>query len=109
MAGLLWSMNESLSPLHGVVLLYLIGLTIILLRWQEHGLAVDPKGFVRRFMASLVVKMLLTLGVVVAVMVLIPAPLSVSLTLVCAVGYLAFLAFSTWWSMRLLRRVPSTP
>jgi len=77
------------------VLVFLALLTATLLVWQESGLASDPKGFMFRFMVSLVVKLLVALFATAALLLLLPRERSVPLALTFASLYLAFLVFST--------------
>lgn len=63
----------------------------------------DPKGFVSRFMLGLLGKMLLSLLMVVALLILLPRERSIPLALTFAVLYLAYLAFSTLRLTRLSR------
>ena len=63
--------------------------------WQERGFDTDPKGFVRRFMLGLVLKMFLSLIVVVAMLMLIKGEHRILTVLLFAGCYLAFLTFST--------------
>lgn len=86
-----------------IALLYFAAITFFLHRWQENNLAADPKGFVRRFMTGLVLKMFLSIAVLVVCMLLVPGDLLVPFTLSFAVLYLAYLVFSTARLMRLSR------
>jgi F0F1-type ATP synthase assembly protein I len=80
---------------YGLVIGYLAGFTLFLHRWQEGALHTDPKGFVRRFMTGLVLKMLISLFLLLAIVFLVPRDLALPLALTFALLYLAFLGFST--------------
>ncbi|MBL7953278.1 MAG: hypothetical protein JNM62_16345 [Flavobacteriales bacterium] len=84
-------------------LVYFAAITFFLHRWQENNFATDPKGFVRRFMTGLVLKMFASIAVLVVCMLLVSAELLVPFTLSFAVLYLAYLVFSTARLMRLSR------
>lgn len=90
------------------VILFLGALTAVLLLWQERALVLDPKGFMMRFMAGLVVKLLAGLAAVAAILVLLPRDQGLRLSLTFAALYLAFLAFSTVRLSRLSRN-PGSP
>lgn len=88
------------------VLLFLGGLTMLLLSWQERAMAKDPRGFMLRFMTGLVLKLIAGLFAVAAILFLLPRAEGVRLALTFALLYLAFLAFST---MRLTLRSRNLP
>jgi hypothetical protein len=89
---------------HWGILSYFLVITSILHGWQEASITTDPKGFVRRFMAGLSIKMFLSFFVLLAIMLAISndSLLSVSLTFILL--YLAFLGFSTARLTFVLRR-----
>lgn len=91
---------------YGIVA-YFTAITAILHRWQEKGLDTDPKGFVRRFMAGLMLKMFLSVIVLVILLLTVPKHLSIPLSICFALLYLAYLAFSTVRLMRLSRTAPT--
>ena len=66
MTILLWTalfgLRVDFEPLHAIMLAWFTLVTASLHLWQEHAMATDPKGFMRRFMGSLALKMLLSLG-----------------------------------------------
>ncbi len=101
----LFAVGVAFAPLHGMFIAWFTLLTIGLHLWQERGLASDPKGFVRRFMAGLMIKMVLSLGLLV-VIILRTSQQAVATALVFAVLYLAFLAFSTARLMALSKQAP---
>lgn len=88
------------------VLLFLGGLTMLLLAWQERAMARDPRGFMLRFMTGLVIKLIAGLFAVAAILFLLPRTEGVRLALTFSLLYLAFLAFST---MRLTLRSRNLP
>ena len=69
-------------------------------------MASDPKGFVRRFMAGLMLKMLLSLAVLFALLIRAPEKNVMPNGIAFAVLYLAFLAFSTVRLSALSRKLP---
>ena len=91
---------------YAAVLVYLGGITLLLHRWQERALVEDPKGFVRRFMTGLVIKMFLSIFVLVVLLLIAPKPVVVPLALCFALLYLAYLVFSTTRLLRLSRTAP---
>ena len=58
-------------------------------------MATDPKGFMRRFMGSLALKMLLSLGLLTVLLLRAPKEKLLVSGVAFAVLYLAYLAFST--------------
>lgn len=72
-----------------------------LLNWQESSMHTDPKGFVRRFMLGLTLKMLGCLIAMTVLAFLAPPGLAVPWILCFALLYLVFLVFSV---ARLMRR-----
>ena len=86
------------NPWHGVYLfpvVFFFLLTLVMHLWQERSFATDPKGFVRRFMLGLVLKMFISLIVVVGMLMLMKGEHRILAVLIFAGTYLAFLAFST--------------
>jgi hypothetical protein len=79
-------------------------LTVVLHAWQEGGRGGDPKIFVRRFMAGLVIKMMLSLVALVVLLVVLPKDRLVPAAITFVLLYLAFLGFSTARSVGLMRR-----
>jgi branched-subunit amino acid transport protein AzlD len=110
MGLLLWiafyGLRQPLEPAHGIMLIWFAAITTALHLWQEHSMATDPKGFVRRFMGGMSLKMLLSLGVLVVLVVRAPKEAVLSSTIAFAVLYLAFLAFSTVRLTALSRKLP---
>ncbi len=90
------------------VILYFALITFGLHAWQEHAFAVDPKGFVRRFMAALMGKMFLSVVVLVLLLFTVPHGIVIPLSLSFAVLYLAFLIFSTARLMKISKTAPIT-
>lgn len=88
------------------ILVYFAAITAVLHGWQEQAFVTDPKGFVRRFMAGLMLKMFLSVVVLVILLLTVPKSISIALSLSFAVLYLAFLAFSTLRLMRLSTTAP---
>jgi hypothetical protein len=98
--------GQSFTALHAASLAYFLLLTLALHAWQEPDLDTDPKGFVRRFMLGLFLKMMVSLLVLVAMVFFIPAAQSIPLALSFALLYVAYLAFSTVRMSQLLRKSP---
>lgn len=109
-AGLTYGTLHLLGhPLHwayAAVIGYLGLTTWLLHHWQEEAMHTDPKGFVRRFMTGLVVKMLVSLFLLLAIVFLVPGDLALPLALMFALLYLAFLGFSTARLVNLSRTMP---
>ena len=102
----LYAMGIAFTALHGMFVAWFALVTIGLHMWQERGLSTDPKGFVRRFMAGLMIKMLVSLVLLVLVLLRSPRAEVVVSALVFATLYLAFLAFSTTRLMALSKQAP---
>lgn len=102
----LYAINLPFLPLHGVMVVWFALLTAGLHTWQEHGLATDPKGFVRRFMGGLMLKMLLSLVLLVVLVLRLPGEQVANVGISFAVLYIAFLVFSTTRLMRMVRTAP---
>ncbi|HMQ75106.1 MAG TPA: hypothetical protein PKE21_01910 [Flavobacteriales bacterium] len=93
---------------YGAVLIHLGGVTLLLHLWQERAMVNDPKGFVRRFMAGLMLKMFVSIVAVAVVLLTLPRAQAVPLALAFALLYLAFLGFSTGRLVHLSRRQPTS-
>ena len=110
MGLLLWiafyGLQQGLQPVHAIMLLWFAAITTVLHLWQEHSMASDPKGFVRRFMAGLMLKMLLSRAVLFALLSRAPEETVMPNGIAFAVLYLAFLAFSTVRLSALSRKLP---
>ena len=106
LVAVLYLNGSLITPHYAGVLLYFAAVTGFLHYWQENALVTDPKGFVRRFMAGLMLKMLLSMVVLVLLLFTAPKPIAIPLALSFAVLYLAFLAFSTLRLMKLSRGGP---
>lgn len=107
MVALLLAFGQTPTLFHAAELAYFAGVTGVLHRWQESGLAIDPQGMVRRFMTGLVIKMLVSLLVLVVLVLIAPKHLAMQLGVGFGALYLAFLAFSTVRLSALLRRTKS--
>jgi F0F1-type ATP synthase assembly protein I len=101
--------NEPFRPAHAGVIAYLTVVTWVLHAWQEGALASDPKGFVRRFMTGLVLKMFASIVLLVALVFMLPREEAIPLAVAFSLLYLAYLAFSTVRLSGLLRRLPKPP
>ena len=101
-----FGLQQPLGTVHVIMLLWFAAITTALHLWQEHSMASDPKGFVRRFMAGLMLKMLLSLGVMVVLLIRAPKETVLPNGIAFAVLYLAFLAFSTARLSGLSRKLP---
>ncbi len=93
--GVLTLLGLHPSWAYGALIALLGVATWLLHAWQEGQLLTDPKGFVRRFMLGLVLKMMMALLLIVLVVMVLPRALALPLALAFAIQYLAFLAFST--------------
>lgn len=80
---------------------FFAAVTWVLVSWQERNMHTDPKGFVRRFMLGLTLKMLGCLIVMTLLAFFAPPGLAVPWILCFALLYLAFLAYSV---ARLMKR-----
>ena len=70
--------------------------TLVLHLWQEGAAAINIQGFIRRFMAGLVIKLLLSLMLLVVVAKKLPPEVErMPFVMAFALLYLAFLGFST--------------
>ena len=85
------------------VLCYFAVLTFALHTWQERALATDPKRFVHRFMAGLVIKMMASLVLLLVLLLTLPKEGLIPFAISFAALYLAFLIFSTTRSLRIMR------
>jgi F0F1-type ATP synthase assembly protein I len=95
-------------PLNAVyigALAYFTLLTLALHSWQERALGTDPKRFVHRFMAGLVIKMMVSLVLLVILLLTLPKPTLIPFVITFVVLYLAFLTFSTARSLKLMRTI----
>ncbi len=101
-------LGQPFTAAYAGILGYFTLITCALHLWQEQGMDNDPKGFVRRFMAGLVMKMFLSLMVIVLLVFLLPRNTALPLAVTFAVLYLAYLGFSTARLSMLLRNTPRT-
>lgn len=101
-----YGLQHPLQPVHAIMLLWFAAVTTALHLWQEHAMTTDPKGFVRRFMAGLMLKMLLSLTVLVVLLIRAPQESVMPNGIAFALLYLAFLAFSTARLAGLSRKLP---
>jgi hypothetical protein len=84
-------------------------ITTVLLLWQERSAGADIKAFIRRFMAGLVIKLLLSLALLFILLRTLPHPLTSAFVVVFSLLYLGFLAFSTGRLSLLLRKLQQRP
>ena len=89
---------------HLFSLVFFAGLTLLIHLWQERHFKTDPKGFVRRFMLGLILKMFISLFAVVAMLLLLKSENRILTVLVFGFLYLAFLGFSTVRLVNLSKR-----
>jgi len=104
---ILFGLGIAFTALHGVLVAWFAMMTIGLHAWQEPAMVTDPKGFVRRFMAALMLKMVLSVALLVLVLLRVANAEVVPAALVFAFLYLAFLTFSTARLIRLSRKRPA--
>ena len=90
---------------HVVLLVYFTAITLVLLSWQERRAITDIKGFVRRFMLGMVIKLMGSLVLLFVLLRLAPKDITNQLTVTFALLYFAFLIFSTVRLTMILRRV----
>lgn len=88
-----------------VLLVYFTAITLVLLSWQERRAVTDIKGFVRRFMLGMVMKLMGSLVLLFVLLRLAPKEITNPLTVAFALLYFAFLIFSTVRLTMILRRV----
>lgn len=108
-AGAVWLAlsfaDNTFLPIQIAVLCYFALLSFILLAWQEQALVTDPKGFVRRFMLGMVLKMFISLGLLFYLISVLDNEQEKPLAATFILLYLAFLGFTT---VRLVSRLRST-
>lgn len=97
-----------LDGFHLGTLGYFAVLTLALHTWQERALGTDPKRFVHRFMAGLVIKMMVSLVLLLILLLTRPKPTLIPFVITFVVLYLSFLTFSTARSLRLMRTLRNT-
>jgi hypothetical protein len=102
--GILHFSGLPMSQLHWGIISYFMLLTAILHAWQEHALSVDPKGFVRRFIAGLTIKMLISLVMLVMLLLFLPREEAAAPMIMFILLYLAYLGFSTGRMSYVLRQ-----
>jgi hypothetical protein len=102
--GVHWASGKAMGQATWGVISYFMLLTLLLHAWQEPALEEDPKGFVRRYLAGLSIKMLLSFMVLVLLLLLLPKQDLLPLALSFILLYLAYLAFSTGRMAMLMRK-----
>ncbi len=106
--AVLWGVFQVLaipfSDLHGGAVIYFTVLTLVLHAWIESAAGPDSKAMVQRFMASLVIKMMVSLLLLVVLLIKLPRDTVITFALVFVACYLGFLTFSTARSLRLIKR-----
>ena len=103
--GILFLLKISFTYLLGGAVIYFTVLTLVLHAWIESAAGTDSKAMVHRFMASLAIKMMVSLLLLVVLLMKLPRDTVITFALVFVGCYLAFLAFSTSRSLRLLKRI----
>jgi len=98
------ALHITMLALHQAVVLFFTVLTLLLHGWVHAAASADSRMMVRRFMASMVVKMMVSLLVLMVLLLTRPKDQVLTLALVFMGCYLAFLVFSTVTSLRLIRR-----
>jgi phosphatidylserine synthase len=106
MALVHYGLRQPMSMGHGLLLGWFALITAALHLWQEPAMQRDPKGFGRRFMAGLALKMALSLLVALLLLLRQPKEERLALGIAFAGLYLAFLAFSTVRLSGLARQLP---
>ena len=102
----LWLTGNPIDQRIWGIISYFMLLSTVLHAWQERSMITDPKGFIRRYLTGLSIKMFLSL-IVLVVLLLATAkadrlPIAVTFILL----YLAYLGFSTARMAMLIRKVP---
>ena len=105
MWGILFLLKIPFTDLLGGTVIYFTVLTLVLHAWIESAVGPDSKAMVHRFMASLAIKMMVSLLLLVVLLIKLPRDTVITFALVFVGCYLAFLAFSTSRSLRLLKRI----
>lgn len=105
MWGILFLLKIPFTDLLGGAVIYFTVLTLVLHAWIESAVGPDSKAMVHRFMASLAIKMMVSLLLLVVLLIKLPRDTVITFALVFVGCYLAFLAFSTSRSLRLLKRI----
>ncbi|MFZ1331148.1 MAG: hypothetical protein WAR83_03120 [Flavobacteriales bacterium] len=101
----LYFAHEPFAPVQIAVLCYFATLSFILLAWQEQALVSDPKGFVRRFMLGMVLKMFISLGILFYLISILDDETEKPFAATFILLYMAFLGFTT---VRLVTRLRAT-
>lgn len=104
--GALRLLHVPFSWPYGLALAYFTLITLGLHAWQESGFRQTPQGFMQRFMAGLVMKMLGSVAVLVLLLLIVPRADAMPLGVVFAALYLAYLAFSTLRLLAISRQAP---
>ena len=106
--ALLWSSLKlagvPVGPVHLGILVYFGLASLLLHRWQEGVLEGRPMLFQQRFMAGLVIKMLVSLVLLVALVLVLPREMVLSGAITFCALYLAYLGFSTARLVGMMRR-----
>lgn len=92
---------------HIAIPLWFTLLALALHAWQESGMDHDPKGFVRRVMAGMAIKMFSSLLLLLVALLALPRAEVLPTTIVFLLTYLLFLAYSVARLSRLLRATRS--
>ncbi len=93
-----------MSQMHWGILSYFMMVSLALHAWQEHAMHNDPKGFVRRFMASLSIKMFLSFFLLLALLLILPQKERLSIAIAFIALYFAYLGFGTARLTHILRK-----
>ncbi len=103
--GILRSTGHPMDQVIWGMISYFMLLSIGLHAWQEHSLDRDPQGFIRRYLAGLSIKMLLSLFVLVVLLFVLPRSSRSLVALAFIFLYLAYLIFSTARMAMRLRKI----
>ena len=104
----LWSIDRTVHQHIWGIISYFMLLTTFLHAWQERASEHDPKGFIRRYLAGLSIKMLLSLFILIALLLSIAKEDRLVIALIFILLYLAYLGFSTARMALLIRKLPRT-
>lgn len=102
--GTLKALALEVNGLHVGILLYFTVLTLLLHGWVHAAASSDSKAMVRRFMAGMAIKMMVSLILLLVLLLTRSKDQVLVVALVFMGSYLAFLVFSTVSSLRLIRR-----
>ena len=102
--SVLWITGNNMDQRIWAIISYFMVLSMLLHWWQERALDSDPGGSIRRYLAGLSIKMLLSLLLLTVLLMTQPPGDRLVIALVFILLYLAYLGFSTARLAMLIRR-----